>query len=566
MKLKSLYIGSYKNIQEQAYDFNNKLIALVGENGSGKSNLLEAISAIFNDILRIQPCNFDYLVEYEIRGYQMTIIKDDNNNDFKVNNKSIKLDQIEEKYLPSRIIANYSGEDLRLFNYFYKPSYDKFNRDLKSNRTIPNLPMIYINKYYWALCLLSLIYTDFGVHQDIADFCKSQLRIKSIKKVLFTLDLNVAKSWKENEPRQLLQAIYSIDELSNLTNGTISLAVDELKNRTDFLYGRDLDFFLYLYSAYTNKDNKLLTDISFEIEINDGVVIGVNELSEGEKKLILIEFITKVLSDENTLVLLDEPDAHVHISRKREILNIIDTFEGQTMLTTHSPIFVNEIYQISNDSLYFLKDGTIENGKLIKKLIDLSGGELDYINGSVVFASKNILALEGLSDIKSLRRAFYIFAKKDSKYKKLQDVQMVSFGGMGNADELFTQVLSYHVDHIEHLVYLFDNDNAGKSGKKKIEEMLEDPKYSLCKNKISSIFYKDGTANFELEDLFPKISYVDVIKNFRALDSYRDFKNNNKKVVDSIKERVKNDIDSFKEDWFNDFGIVLDKLLLEFGL
>ena len=52
MKLLSLYIKEYKNIKEQTFDFskNNGLIALIGENGSGKSNLLEALSLIFAGI------------------------------------------------------------------------------------------------------------------------------------------------------------------------------------------------------------------------------------------------------------------------------------------------------------------------------------------------------------------------------------------------------------------------------------------------------------------------------------------------------------------------------------
>ena len=53
MRLKSLYIEDYKNIKKQTFDFSNSTgyIALIGLNGSGKSNLLEAIGLIFNGIL-----------------------------------------------------------------------------------------------------------------------------------------------------------------------------------------------------------------------------------------------------------------------------------------------------------------------------------------------------------------------------------------------------------------------------------------------------------------------------------------------------------------------------------
>ena len=53
MRLKSLYINDYKNIKEQTFDFsdNTGYIALIGLNGSGKSNLLEAIALVFNGLL-----------------------------------------------------------------------------------------------------------------------------------------------------------------------------------------------------------------------------------------------------------------------------------------------------------------------------------------------------------------------------------------------------------------------------------------------------------------------------------------------------------------------------------
>ena len=48
MKIKTLYIKSFANIQEETFDFGNSegLTLLIGNNGSGKSSLLECISGI----------------------------------------------------------------------------------------------------------------------------------------------------------------------------------------------------------------------------------------------------------------------------------------------------------------------------------------------------------------------------------------------------------------------------------------------------------------------------------------------------------------------------------------
>lgn len=51
MRIKKLYITGYKNLHNLTLDFEagNGLTMLIGNNGSGKSNILEAISGIFHD-------------------------------------------------------------------------------------------------------------------------------------------------------------------------------------------------------------------------------------------------------------------------------------------------------------------------------------------------------------------------------------------------------------------------------------------------------------------------------------------------------------------------------------
>lgn len=588
VRLQKLNIKGYKNIQDQQFDFsaNQGLIALVGENGSGKSNLLEAISYIFNSVFHGTPIDFEYVINYSIGADEIILTNSTGTLSGTVNGVSKTVDDIKAQYVPSRIIANYSGEDLRLFNKCYNPSYDIFTKQLKAQDELPTLPMVYINKYYWDLCLLSLYFADHTVKTDIAVFCRTQLGIKSVQSITLEVDFEVAKNWKDNEPRQLLQAIFAVEDLYKMSelnedndkgiiiveeklkkvSAKITLTLEEFKDRANMLYGEEEKLFLFLFAAFTSKENKLLKGIGFTLELSDDTIVGVEALSEGEKKLILIEFITQILGNENSLVLLDEPDAHTHISRKKELLSAVKSFEGQTILTTHSPVFVNEIHNNSAGSLYFIKEGSLENGELINKLVALSGGLLDYIEGSVVFASKNILALEGLSDIKCLRKAIDVFSKEDAKYKKLKTVQLVSFGGTGNATDLFTQVLVHHMNRIDHLIYLFDNDDAGKKGKNKVVDCFQKPEYNGYQAKVKSIFYKDGGNNFELEDLFPQNVYTDIVTQFHGLNSYRDFKNNSKKITEAIKDKIKDNVDLFQPECFNSFESVLDRLLDVFEL
>ena len=58
------------------------------------------------------------------------------------------------------VIALYSGEDKRWWHNYYEPFYLKFTRDINAGTSNTLSPkMYYINKYYWDIALLSLVYS-----------------------------------------------------------------------------------------------------------------------------------------------------------------------------------------------------------------------------------------------------------------------------------------------------------------------------------------------------------------------------------------------------------------------
>jgi predicted ATP-dependent endonuclease of OLD family len=49
-----------------------------------------------------------------------------------------------------------------------------------------------------------------------------------------------------------------------------------------------------------------------------------------------------VLGNENSLFLFDEPESHLHISRKKEVKKYLDKPNHFSLLTTHSPCFTTQ--------------------------------------------------------------------------------------------------------------------------------------------------------------------------------------------------------------------------------
>lgn len=136
MRIKYLKIPSYKNLNIDL-EFKSDLITLlVGQNGVGKSNLIEILALIFKDLYILKDKkqfaieatksnSFDYIIEYECRSIDVKI-------EFMGGNITIATKRIESAeynpisfsefrrnadiLLPNRVMGYYSGENRRIEN------------------------------------------------------------------------------------------------------------------------------------------------------------------------------------------------------------------------------------------------------------------------------------------------------------------------------------------------------------------------------------------------------------------------------------------------------------------
>ena len=68
MKLDYIYLDSYKNLKdfEVAFNEGSSVNALIGNNGSGKSNVLEALATAFAAVYNEQKIDFIYVFFYAL--------------------------------------------------------------------------------------------------------------------------------------------------------------------------------------------------------------------------------------------------------------------------------------------------------------------------------------------------------------------------------------------------------------------------------------------------------------------------------------------------------------------
>jgi ABC-type cobalamin/Fe3+-siderophores transport system ATPase subunit len=536
MRLISLYIEDYKNIKKQTFDFssNTGYIALIGLNGSGKSNLLEAISLIFNDLYGIPHTEQvkGYTITYELGGVPYTYSTLDEHNNVVPLNKG-------DKICPSSIIACYSGEDLRLWDMAYENYYMQyFKGAIKDKSFSPKI--MYINKYCWKIAFISLLCSTKDV---VKDFLKNNLLINDIKSVDMHFEADEKKREKFSNHAacrwyDYIKRLQDEDE-NHLVNANIIATTDMTSYGASNRYVPNYVFqFLYLLSLPKKNQqkkqtiDKLITDI--KIYVND---IDFDNLSEGEKKMILIECISQVLGDDNSLVLLDEPDAHVHIDNKKKLLESITSFEGQTILSTHSPIFTNLMV---NDNIY-----PIENGRAISVqhrdlIVKMANNNINYIDGACLIASKYLVITEGPGDINYIAAAIQACGKDEAQYKVLEKVSFVYTGGAKLVETFNDEILSGLYDTLERIVFVFDLDSEGREGAKQAQKLIDEGK-----DKIKIVFYNNNypivdpnNNEFYLEDIFLRSTYKIVqLPNIGGEPTYAQLKKCST-LASSIKSKI----------------------------
>ena len=91
MRIDKLSITRFKNLGDFSVTFDEQspTAVLVGRNGTGKSNLLEALTIIFRDLdLGAEPA-FDYVLEYVCRNRRVTVESSHRHTTVKVDDESI---------------------------------------------------------------------------------------------------------------------------------------------------------------------------------------------------------------------------------------------------------------------------------------------------------------------------------------------------------------------------------------------------------------------------------------------------------------------------------------------
>jgi ABC-type cobalamin/Fe3+-siderophores transport system ATPase subunit len=511
MKLEKLQLKGFKNLTGDRNLFklnfisNSNSTVLIGNNGSGKSNIIEVISSIFNSLYRkeIESLPFQFDLYYSINDIKYRVSKKNYIKYRKKNQRNATYTEInsDEFYeldsLPNQVIALYSGEESRLWEDYYKDYYLQHNDDVIHRRkTIDNeAKLLYINKYYWDIALLTLIISEVSIDDILNNYILDSVEFKiNINK------LNEFKNGSYNEVVSFIDNFYFDKDGNRIEDtDTIKIEKDDFINRFNGETHKRLFNLLCVAKLPKVDDNRLINSIKLNFS-ND---ISTSDFSEGEKKKILLKLILSILSEDNTLSLLDEPDSHIHVAHKKQIKDITESSLGEIILTTHSPTLMN----IYDEQLIYLEDGKLEGKEKADILKEISGNTMSDAHQQIILNSNtDILIVEGKTDEKYIATAL---EKLKTLYPEFEDLQF-NFLYMGGSDpeNLKKLVSNFRPKENQTIIAFFDNDGAGFGCIKTAFGYAMDKVHFTpqIENGIHICLYpkKDGFTHdsFEIEDYF----------------------------------------------------------------
>lgn len=163
--------------------------------------------------------------------------------------------------------------------------------------------------------------------------------------------------------------------------------------------------------------SNITVDVSFDTEngenisatvVFDGVSLPID--SSGTGVLQAIQILAYIGLYEPRILILDEPDSHLHPNNQRKLVNLLDEVTRdrgfQVLISTHSRPFIDALSSVESKFVW-VADGVVksDNFDMIQAFMDLGALDIaDYLNGG---ATRHLILTEdeNLSYIESIATA-----------------------------------------------------------------------------------------------------------------------------------------------------------------
>ncbi|CAM3097723.1 AAA family ATPase [Rariglobus hedericola] len=476
MRLRHVHISDYKNLKnfDLTFDGDSFLDVFVGKNGTGKSNLLEALIEIFRHLDGADDAqiDFDYDLAYEIKGEEIEITWE--NSILSVNGKEQKTLGSAPK--PDNILVYYSGHNDTVSTLIEKYQ-TAFRKNLIKADASETRFFIGLGSDYKELLLTTVLL------QPEASICRQyicrRLGIKGVapdlkvtlKRPHYALKKTQFDFLTNEEGPQFWGAAGSAKDFLSVLYSCTSIQPEKGPIRTEGYQADDDKYIFYvncqkLTDAFSGRDPhelfnaldklkvlEMLDGLSVELLLVSGASAYTSHFSDGQFQTVYIYAITELFKTRHCITLLDEPDSFLHPEWQHEFLSQISEISDAAAKTNHTLLSSHSASTISssNDSLIslFEIDGaTVKISKVPKSQVitTLSAGLITFSEKEARLTiqlllrgtTKPVLFTEGVSDEVILETAWGKLYPGETRPFEIQNAFCCGFlGGLLQRDDIY---------------------------------------------------------------------------------------------------------------------------------
>lgn len=370
MIVKSIKLKDYRNFKHLEVDFNNVLNVFIGDNGQGKTNLLESIYLCsIGSTFRLNSVNDLIYFKEKISSIELTLNKGgydrkitillnkNQNKSIKIN--GVKLDKSSELigvlnnviFTPDdlKIIKGSPVERRKFINIDIsqiKPKYKYLLKNYKKVTTQRNnlLKDISLNK---AKRDVLPVWNDYLINIGTEIICYRQEYVSELSKY----SSKIYQEISGNKEKLSLSYKCDIGNIENLTKNDIKSMFEQKINKN---INYEIQRGVSLYGPH--KD-----DLIIKINNKDFKYFG----SQGQQRSAVLSMklaeieIMKNETGEYPVLLLDDVLSELDNNRKKYLINYIKNI--QTIITSTDDHDLKELVQEKNKNVFNIREGNVVN-------------------------------------------------------------------------------------------------------------------------------------------------------------------------------------------------------------
>lgn len=274
-----------------------------------------------------------------------------------------------------------------------------------------------------------------------------------------------------------------------------------------------------------------------------GVSFNASAASSGERELLNYVFSIYILDIRDALVVVDEPELHLHPRWQKILLSLFERLSNETgnqfLLATHSPAFVSpesiqyisRVYSKEQKShIERLNKDELPNTKLLFNIVNSQ-------NNEKIFFADQVVLVEGISD-----RIVFAELLKDSHKDSGKVIEVVSVGGKSFFAPYESLLEACKIDYS----LVADLDYMEQVGSAKLKKLFRSNNSSIKSDIIDNVKSMDGDALISaIEDAFTSGVWTEASELWQYIKSRR--RTLIPQLDDQQKAELYEEIDAFRD-------------------